>query len=164
MPYNNYYPMSYQSYPQYYPQQQTYQQQIAQPQQTQTQQIQNGGFVPAPNEAYARNYPVAPGNSITFKDEHAPYVYTKTMGFSQLDMPQFEKYRLVREDEQIAAQEEQQTVQQPVEHPDYALLADFEALRDVVDYLDGKVKGLEEHFKKQTKKVTKTEKEGDAES
>lgn len=63
-----------------------------------TQQIQNGGFVPAPNEEFARNYPVAIGTSVTFKDESAPYIYTKTMGFSQLDRPIFEKYKLVKEE------------------------------------------------------------------
>lgn len=71
----------------------------------QTPQIQNGGFVSVPNEEIARTYPIAPGNSITFKDENAPYIYTKTMGFSQLDRPTFEKYRLVREEErQIVSQ------------------------------------------------------------
>jgi hypothetical protein len=63
-------------------------------------QIQNGGFVSVRSEMEARNYPVAYGNSITFKDETAPYVYTKTMGFSQLDRPVFEKFKLVREDAQ----------------------------------------------------------------
>jgi hypothetical protein len=48
--------------------------------------------------AEAQNYPVAPGNSVTFKDENAPYVYTKTMGFSQLDRPIFEVFRLVKEE------------------------------------------------------------------
>jgi len=67
-------------------------------------QIQNGGFVSVRNEAEARGYPVAPGNSVTFKDEGAPYVYTKTMGFSQLDRPIFEKYRLVRETPSEASQ------------------------------------------------------------
>lgn len=62
-------------------------------------QIQNGGFIPVPSEEVARNYPVAPGNSITFKNENAPYVYTKTMGFSQLDRPIFEKFKLVREED-----------------------------------------------------------------
>lgn len=28
----------------------------------------------------------------------APYVYTKTMGFSQLDRPIFEKYKLIKEE------------------------------------------------------------------
>lgn len=60
--------------------------------------IQNGGFVSVRSEVEARNYPIAPGNSVTFKDETAPYVYTKTMGFSQLDRPIFEKYKLVKED------------------------------------------------------------------
>lgn len=73
---------------QYYPQQQ----QQAQP------QIQNGGFISVRSEQEARNYPVAIGNSVTFRDETAPYVYTKTMGFSQLDRPIFEKYKLVKEE------------------------------------------------------------------
>ena len=62
------------------------------------QQTQNNGFISVRNEVEARNYPVAPGNSITFKDETSPYVYTKTMGFSQLDRPVFEKYKLVKEE------------------------------------------------------------------
>lgn len=71
------------------------------PQQQQNQiqnQIQNGGLVSVRNVVEARNYPVAPGNSVTFKDENAPYVYTKTMGFSQLDRPIFEVFRLVKEE------------------------------------------------------------------
>lgn len=67
--------------------------------QTQPQvQIQNGGFVSVRNEEEARNYPIEPGKSVTFKDETAPYVYTKTMGFSQLDRPIFEKFKLVKEE------------------------------------------------------------------
>lgn len=65
---------------------------------TQPMQIQNSGFVSVRSEQEARNYPVAYGNSVTFKDETAPYVYTKTMGFSQLDRPVFEKYKLVKEE------------------------------------------------------------------
>lgn len=61
-------------------------------------QIQNGGFISVRSEQDARSYPVAPGNSVTFKDEMAPYVYTKTMGFSQLDRPIFEKYKLIKEE------------------------------------------------------------------
>jgi hypothetical protein len=92
MAYNNGYPMNYQFYQPNYQFQQ-------QPQMQQNMQIQNGGFISVPSEEVARNYPVAHGNSVTFKDENAPYVYTKTMGFSQLDRPIFEKYKLVREDD-----------------------------------------------------------------
>lgn len=83
-------------YPQYsmYPQMQA---QIPVQQAQPMQQIQNNGFVSVRNEEEAKNYPVALGNSVTFKDENAPYIYTKTMGFSQLDRPIFEKYKLVKE-------------------------------------------------------------------
>ena len=97
MPYNPY------SYQQYYPQnyQQNYQQQ-AQPQQP---QIQNGGFLPAPNENYVNSYPVGAGNCITFKIEGKPIVIEKSMGFSQLESPKIKRYRLVEEEEAEAIQE-----------------------------------------------------------
>ena len=93
----NYYQPMYQSpyYNQYQNQQQT--------QQT----IQSGNLISVPNEGEARMYPVAPGNSVTFKDENQPYIYTKTMGFSQLDRPVFERYKLIKEEitEEIPASE-----------------------------------------------------------
>jgi len=61
------------------------------------QQQTQSPFITVRSEAEARNYPVAYGNSVTFKDETSPYVYCKTM-FSQFDKPSFEKYRLVKED------------------------------------------------------------------
>ena len=59
---------------------------------------QDNGFIMVRNEAEARNYPVGFGHSVTFKDEGAPFVYTKTMGYSQMQPPVFEKYRLVKEE------------------------------------------------------------------
>lgn len=78
MPYPNY-------YPNYYPQQMP-------------QQARSNDFIMVPNEETARNYPVAPGNSVNFKDENASYIYTKTMGFSQFDQPIFKKYKLIEEE------------------------------------------------------------------
>lgn len=86
-------------------QQQFYPQSYPQNPQSSVQQPQSGGFIPVPSEDVARNYPVAPGNSVTFKNENAPYVYTKTMGFSQLDRPIFEKYKLVREEDAVPQKE-----------------------------------------------------------
>lgn len=82
-------------------QQQQYNPYLQQLQQMQAQQqgAVNNSLVSVRSEAEAHNYPVAPGNSVTFKDENAPYIYTKTMGFSQLDRPVFEKFKLVREAE-----------------------------------------------------------------
>ena len=74
-----------------YPYQPFYQQYPAQPQ---MQQIQNSGFVSARSIEEAYNWPIAPGNSLTFKIENSPYVCTKTKGFSPLEQPVFERYRL----------------------------------------------------------------------
>ena len=87
----NYFPQSYQQYT-YNPYQN--QQMQAQPQQT----VQSGNLISVHNEEEAKMYPVAPGNSVTFKDENTPYIYTKTMGFSQLDRPVFERYKLIKEE------------------------------------------------------------------
>lgn len=111
--------MAYNFYPQYYQPmqnqafQQNYQQNQAfqqQPQNYQQQnmaqnmpqnqpQIQNGGFMQIPTEEMARSYPVAPGNCVTFKIEGKPIVMEKSMGFSQLEAPRIDRYRLVREED-----------------------------------------------------------------
>lgn len=81
--------------------------QMPQMQQQQTSAVtgsRNSDFVLVRSEAEARNYPVAYGNTVTFKDENEPYMYTKTMGLSQLDRPIFEKYKLVKEMPQEATQ------------------------------------------------------------
>ena len=158
--YNPYYPQ-----PQFFnPTPQSYQQPVQQqsvvqqpqsvvPQQTQP-TIQNTGLISVPNEDTARNYPVGPGNSVTFKDENAPYVYTKTMGFSQLDRPIFEKYRLVRE-EDTTAQPETIT---PTTNKDLTELQEkFNTLRGIVDELRGDVDVLMEHTTQQTVKKNDTD-------
>ena len=82
-----------QYYPQYYyPQQQ-------QQQQPQRQEMPQSGLIRVPGEQQAREWPVAPGNSLTFKDDSAPYIYVKTMGMSSFDPPVFEKYRLIKEED-----------------------------------------------------------------
>lgn len=60
--------------------------------------IQDGGLVSVRNEMEARNYPIQYGRSVMFKDESLPYIYVKTMGFSQLEQPKFEKFKLVKEE------------------------------------------------------------------
>jgi hypothetical protein len=103
--------MAYNMYPSYqYP----YQQQYPMQQQVQQPQIQSSGFVSARSIEEAYNWPVAPGNSVTFKIENAPYVCTKTKGVSPFDQPIFEKYRLVKEDEVPPAEQSK-----PVEAPNY---------------------------------------------
>lgn len=122
---NNYY----NPYQQVYPQQPT----------------QTSGFISVRNEQEARSYPVAPGNSITFKDETSPYVYTKTMGFSQLDRPSFEKFKLVKED----AEE----ITRPTVNPD------IESLKSDIDKLWGAIDEIKANVEKPA--TTRRKKDGD---
>ena len=166
MAYNNFYSPyqnAYNPYQQYQPnfqqqmQNQSNYQQSQQP--IQNQQIQNGGFVSVHNENEARNYPIAPGNSVTFKDENAPYVYTKTQGFSQLDRPVFEKYRLVKEEEyqpQQVAQSAPTSAEntEQANNIDYALKSDLRALWDEIEALKKQIPKSKEEIKN---KIEKTE-------
>ena len=170
MAYNNYYPATYQ--PIYgnqnpYMYQQMQQQQIMQQQAQQAQQqaqgpqIQQSGFVLVQSEQEARAYPVAPGNSITFKDERQPYCYVKTMGFNQLDRPTFERYRLVKEDspsETTQAAEIENVVTEKRE-TGYALKSDLDALWDAVEEIRAKVKATADKKPARSKKLTEMEDE-----
>lgn len=117
------------------PQQPLQPQQQVQPQ-TQP-QIHNGGFVIAHNETEARNWPVAPGNSVTFKDESAPYIYTKTMGYNQLETPIFEKFRLVKEDEAPPAVPVKDDAKNgnEIDLSKYALKSDLDSVRENIEYI-----------------------------
>lgn len=120
--------------PQYYPQipQQLQNMYGTGQQQPAPQQIRSGGIVSVANEDEARRYPVAPGYTVTMRDENGPYLYEKTMGFSQLDQPIFRKARIVFEDDAIKP-ENQEKPEEPAEPPKiYAELKQLEALRDAV--------------------------------
>lgn len=121
--------------------QQLMQQQQAQNQQAQ--QTQQSGFVLVRSEDEARNYPVAPGNSITFKDESRDYCYVKSMGYNQLDRPVFERYRMVKEDDAPASQASpaQSTQREPEKPtPQYALKADLDEVWAEIESLKAKLK------------------------
>lgn len=152
--YPGYYQQQYPVYPQGYTQtQQQIQQPIQQPVQQAQPQIQNGGFISVRSEAEARSYNVAPGNSVTFKDENAPYIYTKTMGFSQLDRPIFEKYRLEKEETAQVAYEAQTATENTRSNDlsEYVKRAEFEAvtakIEGVLDEIDDLKRRLKHHDK-----------------
>lgn len=126
------------------PMYQQYQQMLQQPQMPMN---NAGNFVSVPNEMAARNYPIAPGNSVTFIDENSPYCYTKTMGLNQLDRPVFKRYRLVEEQdipqnaqntpqtsEQVQAR---QVIPDEIKGDINALRALYEQLRADVDDIKG---------------------------
>ena len=117
MPYNPYTPYGYPQYPQ----------QPINPEPPK--QIQYS-VVNAPSVDYARSYPVAPGNSISFKIENQPFLCTKSMGFSPLEKPVFETYRLVKEDD----------VEIVESKPEYALKDDIKGLEERISELENSVK------------------------
>lgn len=145
MAYNNFYG----GYPTYQPYQpQGFQSaaqnfQMAAPQQQQL-QIQNGGFVSVRSAQEAFNYPVALGNSVTFKDETAPFIYVKTRGFSQLEEPVFEQFQLVKVN---TTQKASETPVQAIEAREgndtgYALKSDTAALWDEIEALKKRLSEL----------------------
>lgn len=141
MAYNNYYQNPY--YNSYQQPQQSFQQQLGFQQSQpsfQQPQIQNGGFVSVRSAQEAFNYPVALGNSVTFKDETAPYIYVKTRGFSQLEEPIFEQFKLVK-----VGSTENQTNNEKIDITDkteYVSKSEFEALKNELDFLKKKVFGI----------------------
>ena len=141
-------------------------QQMINPMMNQNQfQIQNGGLVSITSEDEARKYPVAPGNSVTFKDENAPYVYTKTMGFSQLDRPLFEKFRLVKEDDTPTSDKEKEE-SVPIEKLDdikylvqedlTPLVKDIKTLQTKINTIDSVLEELQSSCSASVKQVTET--------
>ena len=179
MAYGNYFPVTYQ--PNYYGQpnpyyqqmqnqtmmQQNQQMQQAQQKGQQMQQpaIQQSGFVLVPSEQEARNYPVAPGNSVTFKDENAPYCYVKTMGFNQLDRPTFERYRLVKEDSHVTPQNALTSANGAEGSKDTAnaLKSDLGAIWGEIDAIKEKLKAQGEKKPAKAKKLIEVEAEEDDE-
>ena len=122
-------------------------QQPVQPQQ----QIRSDNFVHVNSEEEARNFPVGVGNAVQFKDDNKPFLYVKSMGFNQFEPPHFERYRLVKEEEPEPQNED--------EHKDrYALLEDFNDLKDLVENMQ---KQLERVQAQEVKKpAPKARKEG----
>ena len=123
------------------------QQQLHNMQQPQ-QQIQNGGFVIVKNISEAMAYPVAPGNSVTFKDENKPYIYTKTLGFSQLDQPIFEVFKLIKE-------ERTECPEMALEEPkvEFFTVDEASALKREIEVLKSDIQFLKELIENDNKEV-----------
>jgi hypothetical protein len=100
---------------------------------TQQGTMQNGGFISIPNENMVTTYPVAPGNCVTFKVEGQPIVLEKSMGFSQLESPRIERYRLVKED-YVEETSQNETKTNELEE----IKSDIERLWDEIDALKPK--------------------------
>ena len=111
--------------------------------------IRSGGIVSVPNEETARSYPVAPGVTVTMRDESGPFLYEKTMGYSQLEPPIFRKARIVFED--TARQSAQEAAGEPqAPAAVYAEIEQLEALRGAV--VDD-IRDLQARLEKETAEI-----------
>ena len=115
-------------------------------------QIQNGGFMVIPSEDIVKNYPVAPGNCVTFKIEGKPIVMEKSMGFSQFESPKIDRYRLVKEElEEIKKEEVKETIND-----------DYDKIRTDIDKLWGAIDEIKASMDKPiTEKPTTTRRKKD---
>lgn len=99
-----------------------------------------------PSEDMARTYPVAPGNCVTFKIEGKPIVMEKSMGFSQLEAPRIDRYRLVREED---APNEQNL---PQNEP-----KDNSMENETIEELKGQIKAINEELEDVKKRLHELE-------
>lgn len=118
-----------------------------------TQQIQNGGFMVIPSEDMVRNYPVAPGNCVTFKIEGKPIVMEKSMGFSQFESPKIDRYRLVKEEVEEEVNESQETDVVKEDH--------YEEIKTDIDKLWGAIDEIKANIEKPTEKPTTSRRKKD---
>ena len=141
----------------YYQYQMPLQNMVQQPVQNQQPQIQNGGFISVRSIDEARNYPVAPGNAVTFKIEGQPFVAEKTLGYSQFESPIFKIFKLVETDGSDVI-----TPTTAPSSPEYILKSEFESC---IAELQAQIEALKEPPKTVTKvgRKRKEDLEDDAE-
>lgn len=142
-------------YPQY-PNNNPYQQLV------QMQQPQNPNtFVHVPSEDVARAYTVAPGGSVTFINDNAPYCYTKTAGVNQFDTPIFRKFRLVEETSPVEQQKMSQNAQEnnPSKITAEAINAEIDTLRTRIEALESKFNNQSQPERRMRNEPTKQQKQ-----
>ena len=99
---------------------------------------QQASFIRVQNEMQAREWNVAPGNSMTFIDDNAPYCYTKSMGMSQFDSPVFKRFRLVEEEPAQSIQNNAGTASNDsqVNLSEYMTKAEFEPFKVLLERIE----------------------------
>ena len=100
----------------------------------QYQQPQQASFIRVQSEQQAREWPIAPGGSMTFIDDNAPYCYTKSMGMSQFDVPVFKRFKLTEEpSETVHVTPEPASDVPQVNLSDYITKAEFEPFKTLLE-------------------------------
>lgn len=118
------------------------------------------GFVSVQSEQEARMYPVGLGNSITFIDECAPYMYVKTMGQSRFDPPKFERYKLVREEATDAPKPTETALNtSEIDLSVFVSKTEFEALQAKIEAIQNEIVTIKDKPKKKILKEVEVDDE-----
>ena len=126
-----------------------YQQNPYQAQQFQQMPQQTGAFIQVPTEQDAYNWAVAPGNCFTFKIQNKPLVIEKSMGFSNLESPKIDRYKLVKEE---VTQEEMGTPKS-----DYVARSDFDKAIAIISQLRSELDAIKLQIEKKPGRAKKEE-------
>lgn len=118
------------------------------------QQTQQNGLIPVRSEQEVLNFPVAPGNSVSFSHESEPYIYVKTMGLSQFDRPSIVKYKLIKEElgsettnPNNSSPNDTKTVNEGDLKP---ILDDLKLIHDEIESIKKKIDDIDKVNRKQT--------------
>lgn len=124
-------------------------------------QSQGTVFTPVHSDNEVLNSPVAPGNTIYFKHETGPYIYTKSMGMSQFEVPQTKKYKLEEvEMTNGAINVPTEPISQPKQtQPKYLLADDIKPISDELRQCKEELRDLRARLEKEVvEPVTKATK------
>lgn len=92
-------------------------------------------FMSIRGKEIAVNYPIAPNNTIIFRDELEPYIYVKSMGYSPLDKPVMDIYK---REEPVSTQETASNVKED----NSAIEKIQDDIKAILDDIDGIKKKL----------------------
>lgn len=110
-----------------------------QPNYQQNYQQFTNGLVHVQSESIARNYPVAPGNSVTFINDTAPFCYIKTVGYMPTDAPDFRIYKRIDDvPTEAPTAPTQPHNQDPADTVGESIKAELAALRSRIEALENK--------------------------
>lgn len=114
-------------------------------------QSQGTVFTPVHGDIEVINSPVAPGNTVYFKHETEPYVYTKSMGMSQFEVPKTKKYKLeeVEMDSNVVNTPTIQNNEPVKPQPKYLLESDIKPILDELSQCKEELKDLKARFEKE---------------
>lgn len=93
-------------------------------------------FMSIRGKEIAVNYPIAPNNTIIFRDELEPYIYVKSMGYSPLDKPVMDIYR--REEPNLAQEstpkvKEDNSIIEKIQDDIKAIFDDIEGIKKKIN-------------------------------